>query len=61
MQDPKAENSPQEHKTRVGTLSERIVEECRRQNFKVGEFELLIEALSLVLEQRVYRFKFDLL
>ena len=47
--------------TKINALSKRIVEECKRQGFKVGEFELLIESLSLVLEQRVDRFKYDLL
>ena len=49
------------HETRVSALSKRIVEECTRQGFKVGEFELLIEDLSFVLEQRIDRFKHTLL
>ena len=34
--------------TKINALSKHIVEECKRQGFKVGEFELLIESLSLV-------------
>ena len=37
-----------QHDTKINALSKRIVEECKRQGFKVGEFELLLESLSLV-------------
>lgn len=46
--------------TKVNALAERIVDECRKQGFKVGQFELLIEELSFILNERVYRFKHDL-
>lgn len=54
------EDPSQKQKTEVQILAERIVDECRKQGFKVGQFELLIEQLSFVLSERVYRFKFDL-
>lgn len=60
MENIKAENSAPENKTRIQALAERVIAECQRQNFKVGEVELLLDALSLALEQRIYRFKFDL-
>ena len=60
MEKINSENSSQKQKTEVQILAERIVDECRKQGFKVGQFELLIEQLSFVLSERVYRFKFDL-
>lgn len=47
--------------TKVNALSKRIIEECKKQDFKVGELELLIDSLSIFLEQRVHRFKHELL
>lgn len=60
MENLKPENSSQKQKTEIQVLAEEIVDKCREQGFKVGQFELLIDELSFILEQRVYRFKHDL-
>ena len=59
MEKLKTKKSPQE-KTKVQALAERIIEECQRQNFAVGEVEFLIDALSFALDNRIDRLKHEL-
>ena len=59
MDESKTKNSPPE-KTKVQALEERIIEECRQQNFAVGEVEFLIDALSFALDNRIDRLKHEL-
>lgn len=57
----KASLSNSQQEDNITALSNRIIEECKRQGFKVGELELLIDSLSFSLEQRIYRLKHELL
>lgn len=45
---------------KVKTLADKVIEECREQEFRVHDFKYLQDLLAIALTERVYRLETEL-